>query len=89
MSHLCNRCVRELLILARTWFAFGSPSKPGVTASLGRALRHRQCSEARDVQASQQSRRGLQQRLEHPTATSLLPLRCFQVVRIPCSHAKV
>jgi hypothetical protein len=31
MSHLCNRCVRELLILARTWFAFGLPSKPGVT----------------------------------------------------------
>jgi hypothetical protein len=29
------------------------------------------------------SRRGLQQRLEHPTATSLLPLRCFQVVHIP------
>jgi hypothetical protein len=31
MSHLCNRRVRELLILARTWFAFGLPSKPGVT----------------------------------------------------------
>jgi hypothetical protein len=31
MSHLCKRCVRELLILARTWFAFGLPSKPGVT----------------------------------------------------------
>jgi hypothetical protein len=31
MSHLCNRCVRELLILARTWFAFGLPLKPGVT----------------------------------------------------------
>jgi hypothetical protein len=24
---LCNWCVRELLILARTWFAFGLPSK--------------------------------------------------------------
>jgi hypothetical protein len=24
---LCNCCVRELLILARTWFAFGLPSK--------------------------------------------------------------
>jgi hypothetical protein len=34
MSHLCNRCVRELLILARTWFAFGLPSKPGVTPVL-------------------------------------------------------
>jgi hypothetical protein len=33
MSHLCNRCVRELLILTRTWFAFGLPSKPGVTSS--------------------------------------------------------
>jgi hypothetical protein len=32
MSLLCNRCVRELLILARTWFAFGLPSKSGVTA---------------------------------------------------------
>jgi hypothetical protein len=27
MSKLCNRCVREFLILARTWFAFGLPSK--------------------------------------------------------------
>jgi hypothetical protein len=26
--------------------------------------------------------------LEHPTATSLLPLRCFQVVHIPRTHAK-
>jgi hypothetical protein len=26
--------------------------------------------------------------LEHPTATSLLPLRCFQVVCIPRSHTK-
>jgi hypothetical protein len=31
MSMLCNCRVRELLILARTWFAFGLPSKPGVT----------------------------------------------------------
>jgi hypothetical protein len=29
MSHLCNRCVREFLILARTWFTFGLPSKTG------------------------------------------------------------
>jgi hypothetical protein len=35
MSHLCNRCVREFLILARTWFAFGLPSKPSVTFSRG------------------------------------------------------
>jgi hypothetical protein len=27
MSMLCNCCVRELLILARTWFAFGLASK--------------------------------------------------------------
>jgi hypothetical protein len=26
---LCNCCVRELLILARTWFIFGLPSKTG------------------------------------------------------------
>jgi hypothetical protein len=29
MSMLCNCCVRELLILARTWSAFGLPSKIG------------------------------------------------------------
>jgi hypothetical protein len=29
MSHLCNHRVREFLILARTWFAFGLPSKTG------------------------------------------------------------
>ena len=29
MSHLCNHCVREFLILARTWFAFGLPFKTG------------------------------------------------------------
>jgi hypothetical protein len=57
-------------------------------ASLGRAVRHRQGSEARDIQAGQQPRRGLQQRLEHPTTTSLLPLRCFQVVRAPRSRTK-
>jgi hypothetical protein len=27
---LCNHCVHEFLILARTWFALGLPSKPGV-----------------------------------------------------------
>jgi hypothetical protein len=57
-------------------------------ASLGRAVRHRQGLEARDVQAGQQSRRGLQQRLEHSTAMSLLPLRCFQAVHIPRLHMK-
>jgi hypothetical protein len=24
---LCNRCVHEFLIMARTWFVFGLPSK--------------------------------------------------------------
>jgi hypothetical protein len=57
-------------------------------ASLGRAVRHRQGSEVQDIQAGKQSRRGLQQRLEHPTATSLLPLRCFQVVHTPRSRMK-
>jgi hypothetical protein len=33
MSMLCNCCVRELLILARTWFAFGLPSKTGCDIS--------------------------------------------------------
>jgi hypothetical protein len=57
-------------------------------ASLGRVVCHHQGFEARDVQAGQQSRRGLQQRLEHPTATSLLPLRCFQAVHIPRLYMK-
>jgi hypothetical protein len=57
-------------------------------APLGRAIRHCQGSEARDIQAGQQSRRSLQQRLEHPTATSLLPLRSFQVIRTPHPHTK-
>jgi hypothetical protein len=55
------------------------PRVPQAHASLGRAVHHRQDFEARNIQVGQQSRRGLQQRLEHPTATSLLPLRCFQV----------
>jgi hypothetical protein len=33
MSMLCNCCVHELLILARTWFAFGLPSKTGCDIS--------------------------------------------------------
>jgi hypothetical protein len=58
-------------------------------ASLGRAIHHRQDFEARNIQAGQQSRRGLQQRLEHPTATSLLPLRCFQVAHTPRLHTPI
>ena len=57
-------------------------------ASLGRAIHHRQDFEAQNIQAGQQSRRGLQQRLEHPTATSFLPLRCFQVVHVPRLHTQ-
>jgi hypothetical protein len=38
MSHLCNRRVREFLILARTWFAFGLPSKSGCDISGIKAL---------------------------------------------------
>jgi hypothetical protein len=80
----------NFLPLFQMLFLWLDKTPEGGTSSrlLGRAVRHRQSSEARDVQAGQQSRRGLQQRLEHPTATSLLPFRCFQVVRIPRSHAK-
>jgi hypothetical protein len=35
---LCNRCVREFLILTRTWFAFGLPSKTGCDISGIKAL---------------------------------------------------
>jgi hypothetical protein len=65
--------------------AAGRPRAPQAYSSLGRVVHHRQDFEARNIQAVQRSRRGLQQRLEHPTATSLLPLRCFQVVHIPHS----
>jgi hypothetical protein len=65
------------------------PRAPQAHTSLGRAIHHRQDSEARNIQAGQQSRRGLQQRLEHLTATSLLPLRCFQVVHIPRSLMQI
>jgi hypothetical protein len=54
------------------------PRAPQAYPSLGRAVHHRQDFEARNIQAGQRSRQGLQQRLEHPTATSLLPLRCFK-----------
>jgi hypothetical protein len=61
------------------------PRVPQAHTSLGRAVHHHQDFEARNIQAGKQSRRGLPQRLEHPTATSLLPLRCFQVVHMPRS----
>jgi hypothetical protein len=62
---------------------------PQAHTSLGRAVHHRQDLEARNIQAGQQPRRGLQQRLEHQTTTSLLPLRCFQVVHIPRLHTQI
>jgi hypothetical protein len=65
------------------------PRAPQVHTSLGRAVHYRQDFEARNIQAGQQSRRVLQQRLEHPTATSLLPLRCFQVVPITRLHTQI
>jgi hypothetical protein len=64
------------------------PRAPQAHSSLGRVVHHRKDFEARNIQAGQQSRRGLQQRLEHPTATLLLPLRCFQVIHIPRSLYK-
>jgi hypothetical protein len=65
------------------------PRAPQAHASLGRAVHHRQDSEAQNLQAGQQSWRGLQQRLEHQTATLLLPLRCFQVIHVPHSHTQI
>jgi hypothetical protein len=38
MSHLCNRYVRDFLILAHTWFAFGMRSKTGYDISGIKAL---------------------------------------------------
>jgi hypothetical protein len=58
------------------------PRAPQAYSSLGRVVHHRQNFEARNIQAGQRSRRGLQQRLEHPTATSLT-LKMFQIVHIP------
>jgi hypothetical protein len=54
------------------------PRAPQSHSSLGRAVHHRQDFEARDIQADDRSRRGLQQRLEHQTAMSLLSLKCFK-----------
>jgi hypothetical protein len=61
----------------------------GLHAPPGEAACHRRRSGARNVQAGRRSRRGLRQRLERPTTTSLLPLRCFQAVRIPRSHTSL
>jgi hypothetical protein len=61
----------------------------GLRTPPGKAACHRRRSGARNAQAGQRSRRGLQQRLERPTATSLLPLRRFQVVRTPRSRTSL
>jgi hypothetical protein len=52
--------------------------EPQAYSSLGRAVHHCQNFKARDIQAGQRSRQGLQQRLEHRTTTSLLSLKCFK-----------
>jgi hypothetical protein len=44
MSMLCNCCVRELLILAHTWFAFGLPSKTGCDRTLSGAHQTVRCT---------------------------------------------
>jgi hypothetical protein len=58
--------------------AVGRLRAPQAYSSLGRAIYYRQDFEARNIQAGQRLRQGLQQRWEHPTSTSLLPLRCFE-----------
>jgi hypothetical protein len=47
---------------------------PHAVAPVGGTLRRGEGAQARHVQAGQLGRRGTHQRLEHPTATSLLPL---------------
>jgi hypothetical protein len=58
---LCNCCVRELLILARTWFAFGLPSKTGCDSerdqSRGRAAEAESRAEALGGQLAEASAR--------------------------------
>ena len=58
----------------------GSPPRveqqgpPQALPALGGAIRHRGSTLARRLQVENHQRRGLHQRLEHRTATSLLPL---------------
>jgi hypothetical protein len=61
----------------------------GLRTPPGKAACHRRRSGTRNAQAGRRSRQGLQQRLERPTATSLLPLRRFQAVRTPRSRASL
>jgi hypothetical protein len=59
----------------------------GLHAPLGRAACYRQSFEAQNKRTGRQSRRDLHQHFGRLAATSSLPLRCFQVVRLPCPHA--
>jgi hypothetical protein len=52
MSMLCNCCVRELLILARAWFAFGLPSKTGCDSFLERGVEARRRAAAAEAEAA-------------------------------------
>jgi hypothetical protein len=61
----------------------------GLRTPPGKAACHRRRSGARNAQAGRRSRRGLQQRLERPAATSLLPLRRFQAARTPRSRTSL
>jgi hypothetical protein len=58
------------------------PRAPQAYSPLGRVVHHCQNIEAWDIQAGQRSRRRLQQRLEHRTTMSLLPLKMFQVIHV-------
>jgi hypothetical protein len=54
---------------------------------MGGTLRRRQSAQARQLQAGERGWRGTHKRLEHPTATLLLPLKTiskyFFVIHIP------
>jgi hypothetical protein len=53
---LCNRCVREFLILARTWFAFSLPSKTGCDTGAAGTHRRQPSPEVMSNQAPSPSR---------------------------------
>jgi hypothetical protein len=56
MSHLCNRCAREFLILGHTWFAFGLPSKTGCDRYTYARVTRNICRVVRDPQLSKSIR---------------------------------
>jgi hypothetical protein len=59
MSMLCNCCVRELLILARTWFTFGFRSKTGCDNTTRTSTRHRRSLAAHQSRSVSKLRSGL------------------------------